>query len=446
MIGFLTATAAFIVVLAPLVTIHEFGHFLVAKIFRIGVPVFSVGFGPRLFGTRRGGTDYRVSAIPLGGYVRLAGDEADEARTGAPEEFLSKPRWQRFFVFVAGASFNLALAVVAAAIMFKIYGKPELAVPDQYPVVADVRQGSTAEASGLRVGDKVVSVGGADARVLGTISEQLMNPDVVKDVVVDREGERLTLRYDTGRDPKYQTGDFNAFAVILASPGPPELKLVLPGGAAAHAGMEAGDEIVEIEGKRGLDDVWLRKIIEKSAGKELRVVVERDGEEIPLAVTPRLQGEVGKIGVEFKNNAIVRRPLGWTGSIAEAVRYNTEMTKRLFLALGSVGSRVASGDVKAVSAFSGPLEIAKFSSAALTDLETFLGFMAMLSLNLGIINLMPIPVLDGGHILILTVEGVIRRDLSEKMKERVMQAGFVFLLAFFALVVFFDIKKTFFTS
>ena len=130
-LNFFQTVFAFILVLAPLVFIHELGHFLAAKAFRIGVPVFSLGFGPRLWGFKRAETDYRLSLVPLGGYVRLAGDEADEDRTGAPEEFLSRPKYQRFIVFVAGAAFNIILAFLAFWLFFGVYGKEVTA----YPVV-----------------------------------------------------------------------------------------------------------------------------------------------------------------------------------------------------------------------------------------------------------------------------------------------------------------------
>ncbi len=157
----LQAILAFILVLAPLVFIHELGHFLAAKLMRIGVPVFSLGFGPRLFGFRRAETDYRLSLVPLGGYVRLAGDEADEHRSGAPEEFLSRPKWQRFVVFVAGAAFNLVLAFAAMWLLFGLFGKEE--VPD-YPVVWSFEAGSAAERAGLQRGDRILEIEGRDLK------------------------------------------------------------------------------------------------------------------------------------------------------------------------------------------------------------------------------------------------------------------------------------------
>lgn len=443
MIDFLMAAAAFVIVLAPLVTVHEFGHFIVAKALKIGVPVFSIGFGPRILGVVRGGTDYRISAVPLGGYVRLSGDEADENRTGAPDEFLTRARWQRFLVFVAGAAFNIAFAVLAAALMFKIYGKPEPVQPEAYPVVAQLAEGSPAEAAGIRIGDRIVSVQGRDARQPRALGEEIdLSPNTVKEVVVERDGRRQTLAMNTGQDDRFHLGA-PGWDLRLQTPGPPRLGIVQGGAPAAKAGLRSGDEILALDGSEQLTDLQVRARLEASAGRDVLLKIRRDGVERDVTVVPQDIDGKGKIGVTFVDGSIVRRPVSVAGAFAASVDHNVELARGLFRALASWGERLfAKRDVNAMRMFSGPIEIASFSKLALRDAEAFLGFMTLLSLNLGIINLMPIPVLDGGHILILTVEGLIRRDLSMKVKERVMQAGFVFLLAFFALVIFFDIRKS----
>lgn len=434
------AFVAFVLVLAPLVFFHELGHFLLAKLFRIGAPVFSIGFGPRLFGWRRGGTDYRVSLVPLGGYVRLAGDESDENRSGGPEEFLTRPRWQRFFVFVAGAAFNLLLAVLAVALVFRVWGKEESALPDAFPKVAVVQAGSPAEAAGIRVGDEVVSIAGRDARDLAVeLEEIVLHPDATREVVVAREGARRTVTLPTGRDPVNQ----------LAAPGwyllreklaAPTIDLVVAGGAASAAGLVPGDEILAIDGHEGLGELELRERIKHGAGRAMLLKIRRAGAEREVSVTPRGEPGAGLIGVQFRTSGVLRK-LGVLEALSASVRYNWDQTRGLFRALGSVGSRVVQGDIKAARAFSGPIEIARLAAAALRDVRIFFMFMAYLSLNLGIINLLPIPVLDGGHILILALEGAARREFSEKVKERLMQAGFVFLLAFFGYVVWGDVVK-----
>ena len=203
MIGFLQTAFAFILVLGILVFVHEFGHFLAAKSFGIAVPTFSLGFGPRLFGFRRKETDYRISLIPLGGYVRMAGDEADEQRTGAPEEFLSRPRWQRFVVFVAGATFNIVLALLVMWLALWLYGKQEVKIAETPPVVARVLDGSTAQAAGIRQGDRILKIEGRDARDPKTrFEEEVMSPGAHKTIELERDGAPLSIELDMGSDSR----------------------------------------------------------------------------------------------------------------------------------------------------------------------------------------------------------------------------------------------------
>ena len=177
----------------------------------IGVPVFSVGFGPRLFGIRRGGTDYRVSAIPLGGYVRLQGDESDEHRSGAPEEFLTRPKWQRFLVFVAGASFNVALAVAVLWFVFAVYGKQEVQNPEAYPIVMGLAEDSAAENAGLVRGDRIIELAGYDVQGSSAFRdvynrEIVLSPDTVKTLLVERDGRRMHVEMAVGADEKFGHG------------------------------------------------------------------------------------------------------------------------------------------------------------------------------------------------------------------------------------------------
>jgi regulator of sigma E protease len=427
---------SFILVLGILVFVHEFGHFIVAKAFKIGAPVFSLGFGPRVLWFRRGGTEYRISAIPLGGYVRMAGDEGDEARTGRPEELLSHPRWQRFFVFVAGAAFNIVLAVLVMAAAYAIWGKDDLVRPESFPTVADVLADSPAALAGLRSGDKVLSIGGKDARDQQTqVDEIILSPDQVKPVAIERDGQRTTLQMGTGQDPVYHLGA-PGWRLVQEGSGPPSVEMVLGGGAADRAGLKRGDKVVDMEGRAPQGEMELRAVLEKSAGRAVTMTVLRDGRRVEITVTPTDENGKGKIGVLFADGNRVHRDLTVGQAFAASIAWNLDITKSVFQTLGKLVNREIS-----VRAFSGPIEIARVSREAVRGLQSFLTFLALISLQLGILNLMPIPVLDGGHILILGFEGLIRRDLSDKIKERVMTVGFVFLLAFFGLVIFFDILK-----
>lgn len=433
--------ASFLVVLGPLVFFHELGHFLAARYFGIGTPIFSFGFGPRLFGIRRGGTDYRFSLIPLGGYVSMQGDETATERTGAPEEFLSRPRWQRFVVYLAGPAFNIVLAILVGTVMFSLYGKDEIHTPTTFPTVAEVEAGSTSAAAGIRVGDKLVSIAGRDARDTQVqVDEVVLSPGTTKAIEIEREGARLTLPLDTGRDPRYHLGD-PGWRLYQESPGAPRIETVLAGEPADKAGLRRGDLVLGIDERKPVGEVELRALLSASAGREVRLLVERDGRELTLPVTPRDDGGRGRIGVEFRMAGRVHRDLNLAQAFAASVDMNWGVTQSVFLTLKKLFRAEIS-----VRAFSGPIEIARVSREAVRGFEPFLAFMALISLQLGILNLMPIPVLDGGHILILALEGVARRDFSDKLKERVIMAGFVFLVAFFGVVIYFDVIKTWFSS
>lgn len=436
LVGVGQTVLSFIVVLGILVFVHEFGHFIVAKAFSIAVPVFSLGFGPRLFGFRRKETDYRISAVPLGGYVRLAGDESDEARTGSPEEFLSRPRWQRFSVFVAGATFNIVLAILVMTVVFRIWGRDEPIRSEIPPTIAEIKPGSTAEAAQLRVGDRVVSVAGHDARDMQTLNDEIfLSPGTTKKVEIERDGGRLVVDLATGKDPIYHLGD-PGWSLFNPAAGPPEIDQVRPGSPADAAGFKEGDKVLTLDGRAPQSEVELRALIEKSAGREIHLEVLRKGAKTTLAVTPHEEDGKGKIGVLFASGARVHRTLDLGQAFGASLDWNWGITRSVFQTLGKLFKLEIS-----LRAFSGPIEIARVSREAVRAGESFLTFLALISLQLGIINLLPIPVLDGGHILILGVESLIRRDLSDKVKERVMQAGFVFLMAFFGAVLFFDILK-----
>ena len=436
LINFVQTSLSFILVLGILIFVHEFGHFIVAKAFRIGVPVFSLGFGPRLFGFRRGETDYRVSAVPLGGYVRMAGDEADDARRGGPEEFLSRPRWQRFVVFVAGATFNIVIAVLVMTAVFFVWGKDEVVRSETYPVVADVVPDSPAVAAGLQRGDKVIAIGGKDARDLETqVDEIVLAPDQVKPVEIERDGARRTVSLSTGQDPVYHLGA-PGWRLVQEGNGPPVVELVLRGSPADAAGLLRDDRIIGLDDRQPQGELELRAMIEKSAGRVVTFRVLRDGRELTLPITPRDEAGKGKVGVQFADGNRVHKTLGLAGSFRASCDWNIGITKSVFQTLGKLIKREIS-----VRAFSGPIEIARVSREAVRGGQSLLTLLALISLQLGILNLLPIPVLDGGHIAILAFEGLIRRDLSDKVKERVMTAGFVFLVAFFGLVLFFDVLK-----
>lgn len=435
MLSFLQTFGSFVLVLGILVFIHELGHFLVAKMLGIGVRVFSIGFGPRLVGFRRGETDYRIAAVPLGGFVRLAGDESDERRTGSQDEFLTRSRWQRFLVYVAGAVFNIILALVLTWAVLWAFGE---ATPGERPVVVAVYAGTGAEAAGILPGDRILEIEGRD-----TIDPQvefeeiLMSPDSSRTVLIDRDGEKLTVDVMTGSDQRFHMG-FPGWELRTSGSGVPAIVgAVIPDSPAELAGLVSGDKIVGADDQNPIGEVALRALLSLNPGRAVTLHIEREEKQFPVTLTPRDEDGKGKIGVTLYT-LIPKRPLGPGAAATASIRVTVERSGTLFFVL----KKAFTGQLS-IRAFSGPLEIAQFSRFAVqSGLETFLTFLAFISLQLGILNLLPIPILDGGHILILAVESVMGRNLSEQVKERAMQAGMVLLLTFFGAVLTFDVIKT----
>jgi len=427
----------FALVLAPLVVVHELGHFLVAKLLGVGVPVFSLGFGPRLLGFRRGGTDYRLSLVPLGGYVRLAGDESDDERRGAPEEFLSRPSWQRLVVFLAGPAFNVALAVLVMWAYFAVLGKLE--VP--YTVVYRVEPGSAAERAGVERGDKLLAIAGhavEDARSFQYRYnlEIALAPGTQKTVTLERDGRRFDVTLDIAADAKHGVGD-PGWSIGRGGSEPPVVERVLPGGAAEEAGLRAGDRILGAGDKRPITGLELQLALERSVGQQIGLAVERAGRTLELPVRPRPSQEGRTIGIDFVAAPPEPIRLGVAAAAREALDWCLDSSKTLFVVL----KRLVSGELS-LRTMSGPVGIAQVAREALVlGLASYLYLLAFFSLQLGILNLLPIPILDGGHILIVIVEAVMRRSLSDRVKERVMQAGLVFLLAFMGIIIVLDVGK-----
>jgi regulator of sigma E protease len=437
MIDGLTAIISVTIVLGVMIFVHEWGHFIAAKLCGVRVDVFSFGFGTRLWGVKRGDTDYRISALPLGGYVRMAGDNPIEERTGEAYEFLSRPRWQRVIIAVAGPAMNLLLAFLLFWGAIWIVGIPTPTYVDAPPQVAAVPQCAPV-ATGVQTGDLIVSVNGVKTsswkKVFSALND--LKPGDPINLVVVRNGAQEKL---TGRVPsKVQVDGGNLIGYPSAPAIASEVGIGTP---AERAGLKQGDEFISINGKQIATWMQLVETVQHSDGKQIEFVVRRDTKEIPIAITPMQ-------GMDGDGNSV------WQVGVLQKVtdRYQPEPFTEAFVLAGAATLNVAHqvADVIAglftgkvsINQLQGVVGIARESGrAARRGPMDMVVFMAAISVNLGLLNLLPIPILDGGHILLLVIEGARRRDLSISFKERFVQVGLVFLLAIFGFVMYSDIWK-----
>ncbi|MFO7733319.1 MAG: RIP metalloprotease RseP [Candidatus Aminicenantes bacterium] len=422
---------AFIFVFGILVFVHEFGHFFMAKLVGIRVEVFSFGYGKRLFGFRKGQTDYRVSLIPMGGYVKLLGEGMFEpARELAPDDMMAKPRWQRLLVMAMGSLMNIALAVALVAVINGI-GVPVAEYQDEKPVIGWIEADSPAERAGLRVDDEIVKIGGRPVRSWNDVEIAVgSKPDRLVRLEILRDGQPLGIDLQTESVTRYQMGYAGFRGKILT-----QIQMVMTNSPAEKAGLEPGDVILTVEGQPVYYYQFIQAL-EKNPEKELQFEIDRGGRVLSLAVTPRREGNVGKIGIVQVPKSVVRK-YGFFPAIGHSVRENL---KNVFLVIRFLKD-LFTGEAS-TRQLGGPLEIANFSYAAFRmGWIPLMSWIAIISLQLGILNLFPIPVFDGGHIFVLLVESLFRRDLGPKARTVWMQIGFVIFVALIVFVILNDIVK-----
>lgn len=433
----LTNAAVVVVVLGFMIFFHELGHFMAAKWFGVRVLVFSLGFGKRLFGFKRGDTDYRVCVLPFGGYVKMAGDDPSEVRQGDSGEFLGKPRWQRFVIVMMGPAMNVLLAVGLLAGIYRYhFQKP--AYEEQPARVGDVNSDSPAARAGIMPGDLIVRLGqlrdpkweDVELKILTTVGEAIP-------VGVLREGQALAMALTPEAKGPNRIGDVGWYPYVPAT-----IDVIEPGLPADQAGLKPGDEIAGVDGRRIYFWPRVAEVIQSGKGKPLDLLIVRGGEERTVNVTPvitEVRGEkTWRIGVAFQSSMVVQQ-LPWGQAITSSVKDNVRNCLATFDVLAKILTRRMS-----TRSLAGPIGIAQLSGQAYrAGIPELLMLVAFISLQLGIFNLLPIPILDGGVILLLLVESVIRRDLSLEVKERFAQVGIVFLLLLAVFVMYNDIVKTF---
>jgi len=427
------------VVLGVMILVHEFGHYAAAKYFGVRVDVFSIGFGKRLVGFRRAETDYRISALPLGGYVKMAGENPLEARSGAPDEFMSHPRWQRFVIAIAGPAMNILLAIGLLTGVYMVhYERPQYF--DQPAVVGWVVDNSPAAKAGIEQGDRIVRIDGQHNPTWeDVILKVMISPKQPVDIAVERGNTILEKEVR----PEAEGSGFDEYGSVGLEPEQTVAVAELtPDMPAIKAGIQVNDQIVAINGMPVRSRLSIRNYLQQNGDKPADVTVLRAGKEMHFSITPIEKEENGQQGywlgflMSAPPTSVDKLPF------AKALHVSLQENQKFSLLMVDLIHKMVERKAS-IKQLDGPIGIARASGDAARQpgWTPLLSLMAMISLNLGIVNLLPIPILDGGVILLLIVESVMRRDISLRIKERIYQTAFVFLVLFFVVVIYNDLMK-----
>ena len=425
-----------LVLIGIMILIHELGHYWAARWFDVHIEAFSFGFGPRLFGYRRGETDFRVSLIPFGGYVKMVGEQAGEDGGEDPRGFLAKPRWQRMIIAFAGPLMNILLAVgLLAGLYMNRY--PKVVGSDGAPTIGFVEKNSPAAKAGVQELDVIGAIDGIQnpsweevtLAVVGAANREMA-------MVVNRNGQQVIATITPEIDELTGVGNAGWYDRHEIQVG-----ALSPGMGAEKAGVKSGDVLVALDGIPLRSTAKLHSLLKEGAGKPVQLTYSRDNKQTTVSVEPKLTELDPKnkrylLGVQLTPRVVfVALPFG--EAIRESVRQNQRSAGVILQLLrGMVERRMSPKSLE------GPIGIARLSSeAAREGFATFIGLMAAVSLNLAVFNLLPIPILDGGTILMLAIEMVMRRDLSLQLKENIFKLGFVFLMMVVAFVLYNDISK-----
>jgi regulator of sigma E protease len=422
---------AFVPVLGIIIFVHEFGHLLVAKAFGMRVFVFSFGFGKRLAGFKWGDTDCRLSAVPLGGYVKLEGEPDDRVSedtsavtVGDGNDFTSRPRWQRFLVYLAGPAMN-AVLTIAVLTGFYMFGLPD---SNDQPIVGAVDGGSPADRVGIAPGDAIVAVDGEATATWESAQYQIMvRPEREVTLRVRRGGEERDIKVRTEALTKEKIGSIGVYPLVRVGQ-------VVSGQPAEAAGVKLDDAILRIGDKAIRSFAEIPDVVGASQGKPLDFQLWRGGQILSLSVTPKDSGAGLRVGIGPKLTK-----LGTGGAVVQACRWTWDMTLQTL----DIMKRLLTAQISP-KAMMGPLGIAQASGEAAKSGRPgpLLFLVAILSLQVGIFNLLPIAPLDGGHLTILAGEGLIRRDFSIAVKMWIMNAGVAVMLLLIGIAIYADLSKT----
>src|ERR1700760_1650693 len=433
-----------LIVLGIMVLVHEFGHFAMAKLFRVKVEVFSIGFGKRLFGFRRGDTDYRLSLLPLGGYVKMSGESPGEASTGDPAEFNAHPRGQRILIGLAGPVANFLLALLLMTGFYMMHNEVEAfrSEPANIDFVSDHTAAATA---GLKAGDLLTRFDGVENPTWEQVSiRSAMNVGQTIHLDVKRDGQVVNSLLAVPNPKGSDDFDFEAVGFVPRMQGDPiRVRQIEPGMPAAKAGLQAGDQILSVNGLSLHSVDAMLAFLQEGNGKPIQLSVLRDGKQFSIELQP-VMADAGnghklyRIGFAPNLPPFKIQQLPLPAALKQSVHFNLRYSGLILEVLHRMVTRRF-----AVQDLSGPIGIARETGLAVEQpgWQPLIGLMSIISLNLGIFNLLPIPILDGGVIVLLLIEGVMRRDLNQEFKERIYQAAFVVLLIFAAFVMFNDISK-----
>jgi regulator of sigma E protease len=466
----MTTIIAFIVVLGILIFFHEFGHFVMAKWIGIRVERFSLGFGPKIIGHKYGDTEYRISALPFGGYVKMTGENPEEPLKGEPWEFGSRSIWERTRVVICGPGMNLILAVVFLGLPF-FMGRQVPAYLQSKPVIGWIDSNSPAEKAGLQIGDLILSINEkevSDWQTVETIVATRPRTEIA--IAVERDGERLLINATTEEITSIGMGRLGIDRHI-----PPKIGGLSPGFPAEKAGLQIGDKILAVEGQTVNHWYELANLIHERPEKPVKFDIERNGETFDVVITPMAYESENRPSYITRFIMWVKGLFGFSGSQGNDTpeqAANMEVEKFGLIGIsqyqetvlkkyGVVGSTIAgfkeslrllkitleflyklvSGKASPKS-LGGPIMIAHVAGeAAKTGLAELIYFMGFLSLQLGILNLLPIPVLDGGHLLFFGIEAIHGKPPSIKTREIAQQIGLVILLILMVYVVYNDILR-----
>jgi regulator of sigma E protease len=450
---FIVSALAFIVLIGVMVVVHEFGHFAVAKLCGVRVEAFSFGFGPRLFGYKYGDTDYKVCLLPLGGFVKMTGEAAEQnlEAPGNPAgeltddsgSLLSHPRWQRMLIGFAGPFSNFILAFVLMVFYFHFINE----VPSVHPIVVEwVSDGSAAAQAGIEPGDIINQFDSIDNPTWEQIRIGIskgVNRTVP--VLVQRGGKALSMALRLSPEGKGEKLDMDQAGLFLQLvQGPIQVASVVPNAPAAQAGLRGADLIFAVDGHTFHTLEPLVAYLRAGHGKPVTLSVLRNGQTLaPLVVRPSFQGSAWRLGFTYKPPSDIPtqdEPMPLGESVVESKEFCADSSMLIVGVLEQLFTHKAS-----VTQLIGPVGIAEAAgeAAETKDWSSKFGLAASISLNLGVINLLPFPILDGGMIFILLIESVRRRDINIDVKERIYQAAFVVIVAFFAFIIFNDVSRIF---